>query len=141
MHYFRRLPVLLRVIGILGLLFILTAVALYLGAVITDPAVLDRVFLIGLNLLSLSLACTFVVNTYGVRFRRVGLASYPLESWQSQVRWWGLLAALPLGVLLVVVLLPWSPLVEIVLGLPTLLALLTLGAAFIYAQIKWPGLT
>jgi hypothetical protein len=148
MRYFRRLPPLLRVVSILALLFDLTALVVFLaGLPIIQAAFpwlsLDahRAMGIGLNLLSLSLACSLVVNSYIVRFRRVGWASYPLASWQSQMRWLVLLGALPLGVLLVVLLLPRSPLVAFVLGLPTLLGLLVQGAALFYGLAKWPALT
>jgi hypothetical protein len=139
MPYFRRLPMLLRVLAIFGLLFILADVALLLWTHIIDPAAFERNSLIGLNLLGLSLACTFVVNTYSVRFRRVGLAFNPLATWQSQARCWGLLAALPLSVLLLVALLPWSLPVAITLGPLTLLGIMAPCSAFINALVSRPG--
>ena len=63
--------------------------------------------------------------------------SYPLESWQSQVRWLLALAALPLGALALAVVLPRTPLLNFVEVWPNLLAILVVFAALVYAGDKW----
>ena len=144
MLYFCRLPPLLRVAGILGLLFVLASVVLFLGSGITAlPAFLrwpvdaHRAWGIAWNLIMLSLACSLVVNIYILRFRRPGSGSYPLDSWQSQVRWLLVLAAFPLGALALAVFLPRTPVLNFVLGPPNVLAILVLLAALFYAADKW----
>jgi hypothetical protein len=146
--YFPRLPPLLRVMSSLGLLFVLTAGVVILAELPVIQASfpwlsLDahRATVIGLNLIALSLDCTFVVNAYTLRFRRIGKQSYPLDTWPSQVRWWLLLATLPLCALMVAILLPQTPLFDFLLGVPTLLAMVMVGAAFIYARDKWEALS
>ena len=147
MRYFLRLPLLLRVVSILSLLFLPASLVLSLGSVITVlpsspqwPVGASRAVGIAWNLTMLSLACSFVVSNYALRFFRPGRGSYPLESWQSQVRWLLALAALPLCVLTVAILLPRTPLFDFMLGLPTLLAILVVGAALFYAIDKWQAL-
>ena len=103
MRYFRRLPPLLRVASLLGLLFYLAALALPMDAFIKflssfPHAYQDSspMFIIALNLLWLGSACSFTVNGYSTRFRRSDRGPFPLDSWQSQVRAIALLSALPL---------------------------------------------
>jgi hypothetical protein len=148
MRYARRLPPLLRVMNILGLLFILMAVvALLAGAPIFhgsfqwSPMQAHRATGIVFTLLALSLACTFVVSNYTLRFRRAGRPSYPLDSWPSQVRWWLLLGTLPLCVLALAVVLPRTPLFDFVLAVLTVLAMLLNLAAWVYAADKWQALS
>lgn len=148
MPYFRRLPPLLRVMSRLGLLFVLMAgVAFLAGLSIIQKSFpwlsLDahRATGIELNLVALSLDCTFVVNVYTLRFRRAGKQSYPLATWPSQVRWWLLLATLPLGALAMTILLPRTPLFDFLLDVPTLLAMVLVGAAFVYGRDKWEALS
>jgi hypothetical protein len=144
MRYFPRLPPLLRVVSILNLLFILASLVLFLGSVNTVfpsfprwPVDASRAVGIAWNLIMLSLACSFVVSNYSLRFFRPGRGAYPLESWQSQVRWLLALAALPLGALALAVFLPQIPLLNFVVVWPNLLAILVLGAVLIYAADKW----
>lgn len=144
MRYFCRLPPLLRVVSILSLLFVLASVVLFLGSVIPVfpsfprwPVDASRAVGIAWNLIMLSLACSFVVSNYSLRFFRPGRGSYPLESWQSQVRWLLALAAPPLVALALAVVLPQIPLLNFVVVWPNLLAILVLGAALVYAGDKW----
>jgi hypothetical protein len=147
MPYFRRLPPLVRVMSLLGLLFLLAALVVFLEglpAIQTSFPFLSvdahRATGIELNLVALSLASTFVVNTFALRFRRTGRQVYPLETWPSQVRWWLLLGTLPLCTLAGAMLLPQTPLFDFVLGVPTFLALLVPVAASVYAADKWYAL-
>jgi hypothetical protein len=103
MRDFRRLPLLLRVTSVMGLLFLLAVLALLTDALITwlspvPHSSLDssRVGVIVPNLMLLSLAWSFPVNSYNIRFRRPDRGPLPLDSWQSQVRAIALLSALPL---------------------------------------------
>ena len=148
MLYFPRLPPLVRVMSILSLLFLLAALVVFLEGLPIIQASFPwlsvdahRAMGISLNLSMLSLTCSFVVSNYSLRFRRAGRQSYPLESWQSQVRWLLLLGMLPLCVLTVAILLPRTPLFDFMLGLPTLLAILVVGAAVFYAIDKWHALS
>jgi hypothetical protein len=148
MHYFRRLPPLLRMISLLSLLLWLTALVLILEGLPIIPTSFPRVPVdahragdIGMILLILSFACSFVVNNYTLRFRRPGRQAYPLDTWLSQMRWWLLLGALPLCALTVAILLPRTPLFDLMLFLPTVLAMLVLGAAWVYAADKWQALS
>jgi drug/metabolite transporter (DMT)-like permease len=113
MRNFRRLPPVLRVASILGLLFALASLVLFLGLLITIlpsfprwPVDAFRGLLIALNLGMLGGACSFAVNAYSIRFRRSDRESFPLDSWQSQVRAIVLLAALPIGALALAVVIP-----------------------------------
>jgi hypothetical protein len=101
MRYFRRLPPLLLVASIVGLLFGLTASALLIESLVTDLSAfphahrdLSRVGIIGMNLFWLGLACSVVVSSYSTRFRQPDRRPFPLNSWQSQVRAILLLSAL-----------------------------------------------
>jgi hypothetical protein len=148
MLYFPRLPPLLRVMSILALLFILTAVVVFLAGLPIVQASFPwlsmdahRAMGISWNLIALSLACSLVVSGYTLRFRRAGRQSYPLDTWPSQVRWLLLLGTLPLCVLTVAILLPRTPLLDFMLGLPTLLAMLAIGAAAVYTASKWDALS
>ena len=142
MRYFRRLPPLLRVASLLGLLFVLASLIVGIAALIVGieaftsspssapPADSFRLLLIGLNLGMLSGACSFTVNTYSLRFRRPDKGLFPLESWQSQVRAISLLAALPLGALVVALVLPLGfATVFLTLGITLVAAIVVLGAS------------
>ena len=126
MRYFDRLPPLLQVAFIVGLMLLLTAAivgfitpVVWVFALIASessaspPWYIDpvRLYVIALNLGALSGACFFAVTTYSRRFRRPDRRPFPLDSWQSQVRVIALLAALPLGAIVVVLILPlgWPP--------------------------------
>lgn len=111
MRRFRRLPPLLRVADILALLLALAAIALIVEAFITSlssvpPRWPVDALVIALNLGMLGGSCSFVVQTYGMRFRRPGGGPFPLDSWQSQGRAIVLLAALPLCALVLAVAIP-----------------------------------
>jgi len=100
MRSFRRLPPLLRVASIVGLLCFLAAIGLLIHFLTTG---LDadrgagRVVAIAGNLLLLGLACSFVAISYTTRFRGPDRAPpFPLDSWQNQARAIALLALLPL---------------------------------------------
>jgi peptidoglycan/LPS O-acetylase OafA/YrhL len=102
----RQLPLFLRVVGILGLLFPLASLVILLAMVVlfitggdvsrqrlaNDPRLIVSV----VNLNMLGLACGFAVNRYRTRFRQPNRRPFPLDSWQSQARTIALLAALPL---------------------------------------------
>ncbi len=152
MRYFDRLPLLLQVAVILGLMLLLAGAAVAAVAPIvfvlalvasissaslpwySDPI---RLFVIAVNLGALGVACFFAVNTYSRRFRRPDRRPFPLDSWQSQVRVIALLAALPLGAIVVV---PFLPVYGFLLGWPadflaigiTLLAAVVLLAAYVW---------
>jgi hypothetical protein len=147
MRYFRHLPPLLRVMSLVGLLLPLTSIVVLLGLLNTLlpsfpqwPVAADPVLGIALNLGLLGGVCSYVVGAYTLRFRRPGSGSYPLALWQSQVRWWCALAALPLCGLAVAVFLPPTPLVGFVLPVLYLLALGVYVAALVYAADKWRAL-
>jgi hypothetical protein len=106
MFNLRRLPLFLRIVGILGLLLALAALVMLLALVVlfimggdaARQAIANdhRWTLILLNLLMLSLACSFAVNGYRTRFRQPNRRPFLLDSWQRQARAIALLAALPL---------------------------------------------
>jgi heme/copper-type cytochrome/quinol oxidase subunit 1 len=125
-RYFGRLPLLLQMAFIVGLMLLLTTAVVGIFAPIvwvfaliasessaSPPWYIDpiRLFIIAANLGALSGACVFAVTTYSRRFRRPDRRPFPLDSWQSQVRVIALLAALPLGAIVVVLILPlgWPP--------------------------------
>jgi hypothetical protein len=101
----RRLPLFLRVVGILGLLLALAALVMFLALLVSFIAGGDvsrqglgndpRLLVTALNLCMLSLACSFAVNGYRTSFRQPNRRPFPLDSWQSQARAIALLAALP----------------------------------------------
>jgi hypothetical protein len=150
MRYFRRLPPLLRVASILGLLFPLASIVVLLGLVSTIlpsfpqlPGDAFRVLTIGLNLVLLGGACTVAVNTYNTRFRRSDRGPFPLDSWQSQVRAIVGVAALPICALVLAVVIPPTSLAWVVVFLISLMAAFVLLAAHLYAVAKnlWHALT
>jgi hypothetical protein len=146
-RYFRRLPLLLRVAFIVGLLLPLAWLVVIL--VILIPAFISslssatpqpfsyRLPFIGVNLISLSLACSFAVNSYSVRFRRPQGGTFPLQSWQSQVRAIALLAALPLGALAMTLLLPPGDLAFFLSAGISLLAVIGNMLALLWAARVW----
>jgi heme/copper-type cytochrome/quinol oxidase subunit 1 len=144
MRYFRRLPPLLRVASILGLLFALASLALIaeLGVSLVtsfpqSPADSNRVFgLVALNVGMLSGACSTAVNTYSMRFRRPDRGPFPLSSWQSQVRAIVLLAALPLCALALAVFAPLIPLPLDFLFLPVAAISLLAAVVLVVANIQ-----
>jgi ABC-type glucose/galactose transport system permease subunit len=109
MRYFRRLPPLLRVASLLGLVSAVASLVVLVEALITSLASVPphwsanatRMLFIGLNLGMFGGACSFAVNTYSLRFRRSDGGPFPLESWRSQFQAIAVLAALPLSALAV----------------------------------------
>ena len=147
MRYFDRLPPLLQVAFFVGLLLLLTtAVVGFITPVVwvfaliasessaSPPWYIDpvRLFVIAANLGALSGVCFFAVTTYSRRFRRPDRGPFPLDSWQSQVRVIALLAALPLGALVVALILPLGwPADFLAIGI-TVLAAVVLLAAYVW---------
>jgi ABC-type multidrug transport system permease subunit len=151
-RYFPRLPLLLRVAFIVGLLLPLASLALLIEALIllieahiTSLSAIpphwsadeESLGLIGVNLGMVSGACSFTVNTYSLRFRRSGTGPFPLTSWQSQVRAILLLAALPISALVLAAFIPSTSLAFIVVLLVSLLGASVLIVAHVYLSIKW----
>jgi hypothetical protein len=111
-RYFRRLPPLLRVATILGLVLPLASLALLLQMLPTKlstsawPADFDRVMAMVLSLNFVGMSCNPVVAAYSTRFRHPERGVFPLESWPSQVRALVIIAALPLSALAWAVFIP-----------------------------------
>jgi hypothetical protein len=115
---FRRLPLFLRILSIMGLVLSVSGLGLLATVLTVDlqswsqpppPAggfVLLRLIVVGENLGLLGSACLHVVNIYCLRFRQPYRGTFPLSSWQSQVRVIALLAALPLSALALALVLP-----------------------------------
>jgi hypothetical protein len=97
-----RLPPLLRVLSIVGLLLPLASLVLllldFLSRLPSDSE-FNRMLAIVLNLTMLAVACSFAVHTYRTRFRRPEGGPVPLAAWQSQLQALLLAAALPLWAL------------------------------------------
>ena len=104
------LPPLMRVLSLFGLLFILAGTALwgftYLSS--SRPLFLDtnRVQAIFINLVFLSLACTLTVQTYRTRLSQPDRGPLYLSSWQSQMRFIALVAALPMCAIVLAFVIP-----------------------------------
>jgi hypothetical protein len=146
MRSFRRLPPLLRVASLLGLLFYLTTLAL-----LTDSCIMflssfphayqdsSPMFIIALNLLWLGSACVFAVNGYSTRFHRSDRGPFPLDSWQSQVRAIALLSALPLcGIVLALVIPPTSLAFVVVFPISLLAAVVVIAAQIVGVASSGP---
>jgi hypothetical protein len=117
MRYFRRLPPLLRVASLLGLLFPLASLVLLIPLLVTSlpsfpnsPPDFGRRGIIALNLGMLGGAFSVAVNAYSTRFRQPDRGPFPLSSWQSQVRAIALGAALPFCALALALVAPLIPL-------------------------------
>jgi hypothetical protein len=153
MRYFRRLPPLLRVASILGLLFALGVIALSTEIVVSfvtslpsffqspadinqSPAESNRVLGVAINLGMIGGACSTAVNTYSMRFRRPDRGPFPLSSWQSQVRAIVLLAALPLCALALAVFAPLIPLPLEFLILPVVAISILAAVVLLAANIQ-----
>jgi len=114
MRSFRRLPPLLRVASILGLLFLLAAFALGVFGLVTNhlssspsfPQSSIRVQAIAANLGILGLACTSAVQTYSTRFRLPHRRAFPLRSWQSRTLVIAVVAVLSICSLVLAVVIP-----------------------------------
>ncbi len=148
MRIFRRLPPLLRVASLFGLLCALASITLLVSALVTSLRSLPksspdfgREVVIGLNLVMLGGACSFAVNTYSTRFRRPDRGPFPLASWQSQVLAIVLPAALPICALALAVVIPPTALAWLVVIFFSVIAAVVLLAANLYAVVKWHALT
>ena len=146
MRYFRRLPPLLRVASLLGLLFPLAALALLVPLLFSGlwsfpwfPQVspdFGRRGIMALNLVLLGGACSVAVNTYSTRFRQPDRGPIPLSSWQSQVRAIALGAAVPLCALALALVAPLIPLpLAFVFWVVTVVSLL--GAVVLLMVTIW----
>ena len=149
MRYFRRLPPLLRLASLLGLLFPLAALALLLPLLFSGlwsfpwfpqvPSDFGRrgiMAIIAFNLVLLGGACTNVVNTYSMRFRQPDRGPFPLSSWQSQVRAIVLLAALPSCALALALFIPPTPPALFLVNLLDI-AISVLGAIVLLVASIW----
>jgi hypothetical protein len=134
---FRRLPPLLRVSGILGLLLALTSVGLLTQAFLTSLSTFPnwplRTSVIGMNLGMLGAACSVVVQAYSRRFRQPGRGPFPLNSWLSQLRALALVAALPLCALAWAVFIPSTQ-----PGYGNVYLICTLAALVLLGVYLWP---
>ncbi len=140
MRYFHRLPPLLRVVSILGLLFPVTTIVL-LGSLLVArllyfpqaPVDVNRVLGIVLNLNTLGGTCSLVVHIYSMRFRHPDSGSFPLSTWQSQAQTLALLASLPLCALVLTLVIPSDlPAYFLVIALTTLLAAIVVLVAYLW---------
>jgi hypothetical protein len=139
---FRRLPLLLRGVTILGLLLALASIVL--GTLLLGSQVLmwglpylqtsvdrSRMLAAGLNLGLLSGICSLLVAISSRRSRLPDPASFPLGSWQSQLLALALLAALPVGALALTFFLAPSPQDFVLISAMTLVAAILLLVAYI----------
>jgi hypothetical protein len=148
MRDFRRLPSLLRVASILGLLFSIASLVLFVAMIVVfitsrrsslqPPADSSRMDDIALNLGMLGGACVFAVNAYRTRFRQMDRWSYRLNSWQSQVRAIGALAMLPLCAIILAVVIPQDSLAYLLVFGVSMLAALALLGAYLWMS-TWTG--
>ncbi len=145
MRSFRRLPPLLRVASLLGLLFPVASLTLLVSWLVTSLPSFSRSppepdfgpGLFALNLGLLGGACSCVVTTYRTRFRRPDRGPFPLGSWQSQMRAIVLLAALPLCALALALFIPPTPPALFLVSLLDI-AISLLGAMVLLAAFVWP---
>lgn len=140
MRSFRRLPPLLRVASLLGLLLVLAALVMFVELLITTsmPTVphwladSPRMGVIALNLIAIGAAYDFPARLYLLRWHRPDSQPFPLDTWQSQVRAVLLVAALPLGTLVLAVVVPPTSLAFAgVFSISILEALVLFGAALL----------
>jgi hypothetical protein len=113
MRNFRRLPPVLRVASLLGLLFPLGMMVAFTMALVTTRSsspqagvYASRVAVIAANLGAVGMASAFVVNTYCLRFRPLSRQPFPLESWKSQVRAILMPAVAPIGAMVLATVIP-----------------------------------
>lgn len=148
MRDFRRLPSLLRVASILGLLLSLASLVLFVAMFVVfitsrqsslqPPADPMRTDVIALNLGMLAGACIFAVNAYRTRFRQTDRRSFRLDSWQSQLRAIGALATLPLCALTLAVVIPQGDVAFLLTSAVSMLAALVLLGAYLWMS-AWTG--
>ena len=139
LRHIPRLPPLLRVVSIVGLLLPLASLVLlmldFLSRLPSDSE-FNRLLAIALNLTMLGVASTFAVGTYSKRFRRPDGGPFPLGSWQSQLRAILLLAALPSCALVVALFIPPTPPAFFLVSLLDI-AISLLGAVVLLAAFVW----
>ncbi len=143
MRNYRRLPPLLRVASLVGLLLALTSLNLLVEVLFASLSPVPhwsadaiRRLVIALNLGMLGGACSFAVNTYSIRFRGSGRGPFPLDSWQSQVRAIVLVAALPICALALAVVIPPTARAWVVVSVMSVLAAFVSLAAYVYSFIR-----
>ena len=135
MRDLHRLPPLLHIMNIVGYVFPLAAIVLfvmsYIQAFSMSAADSDRLRLVALNLVLLSMVGLIVARVYKTRIYQPDRRPLPLDSWRSQARALLLLAAVPLCALVLAILLPPTlSIYGISFGVSGLGALILLGALF-----------
>lgn len=113
MTSFRRLPPVVRVASLLRPLFplglfVTLAYMVSVGAWSSAHAGLSagRVAVIAINLAVVGLGSSAVVRVYTARFRQPDRVTFPLASWQSQVRTMLALTIIPIGALVLALVIP-----------------------------------
>ena len=113
MTSFRRLPPVLRVASLLrplGPFGLFVAFAYMVSAEAWSSAheglYAGRVAVIAINLAVVGLGCNAVVRVYNSRFRQPDRATFPLASWQSQVRTMLALTIIPVAALVLAMVIP-----------------------------------
>jgi hypothetical protein len=148
MRDFRLLPPFLRILSVLGLLFAMIPLIVFIALFIVSLANRLSVNLVNLppfrlglpndaqlsiiavNILLIGLACSAVVNTYAKRFRQPSQGPFPLTTWRSQARAIALMGALPLcAIILALVISPALTLFGLVF------AVSLLGAVVLMAEL------
>jgi hypothetical protein len=136
-RYFWRMPLHLRVIGIVGVLLGIASLAclVWLAPLLpvawSSPSQLPsdffRVLATALSAIMLGLACVIAVRIYCLRFREPHRKSFPLSSWQSQLRAVAVMGAVPLVGLVVALVLPSVPgTLPLELGITAVAAVVTI---------------
>lgn len=133
---FRRLPPLLRVVSIVGVVFILGSLALSTVLVLhvqpffpLSAVDTSRIQLVSINLGMLGVIGAMVITNYTMRFRQMGGTQFPLDTWKSQSIAILVMAALPLcGLVLALVIPPSLKVYGIAFGISILGGWLALGA-------------
>lgn len=137
MNNVHRLPPVLRVASILGLLFPLGPIIAMVLVIVASPSFSPqwevnaiRLAMIVGDLGMVGLACRITVHAYNERFRLPDRRPFPLDSWQSQVRAILLPAALSIcALVLAIVLSPTARAFEVVFPA----ALMGAGVCFVIA--------
>lgn len=140
MHYFRRLPPLLRAMSAASVLFgfVVFVAFMYLSTVrgLFDLSLswenVSRIQLVAIDFAVLAIDCAIVITAYNTRFYRPDREPHPLGSWQRQARALGALATLPLcNVVLALVLSPDFKIYGFVFGIGIL------GVWVAFAGVCW----
>ncbi|MGZ3602489.1 MAG: hypothetical protein ACXWQ5_23320 [Ktedonobacterales bacterium] len=138
MRYFPHMPPILRVATILGVLSLLTALALLQFPLLVKLPFFpwrsvdaSRVESIALNLIVLGLGSTSVLATYNIRFLQPDRRPFPLSSWQSQLRGIALVAVLPICGIVLALFIPPTSVAFAIVFLVTLSGFLMLFASWL----------